>query len=72
MNWEGLRRNWVSEGAGRAFDRAGGAGRPTDGAKMSSKEAGKASQGAIFAILRALGQGNREINKAGYTALSRS
>ena len=57
----------VSEGAGRASDRAGrvsrGAGRLSDGAGMSSEETGRASQGAIFALLRALGEGNRETKK---------
>ena len=57
----------VSEGAGRASDRAGrvsrGAGRLSDGAGMSSEEARRASQGAIFALLRALGEGNRETKK---------
>ena len=57
----------VSEGAGRASDRAGrvsrGAGRLSDGAGMSSEEARRASQGAIFPLLRALGEGNRETKK---------
>ena len=57
----------VSEGAGRASDRAGrvsrGAGRLSDRAGMSSEEARRASQGAIVALLRALGEGNREKKK---------
>ena len=30
---------------------------------MSSEEAGRASQGAIYALLRALGEGNRDPKK---------
>ena len=54
-------------GAGRASDRAGrvsrGAGRLSDGAGMSSEEARRASQGAIFALLRALGEGKKVTKK---------
>ena len=57
----------VSEGAGRASDGAGrvsrGAGRLLDGAGMYSEEARRASQGAIVALWRALGERNREKKK---------
>ena len=53
----------LSGSAGGSGKPSDGTGKPSGGAEMSSEEVGRASQRAIFVLLKALEAGNRETKK---------